>query len=151
MAANILIFNKATSYDFITGLILSIFGVNIKKLLSINPEEIREFCLNKKVVEESFPFDAETLVFKVAGKIFLLLSLDSDPLQFNVKCQPDKAIELREKYSYVLAGYHMNKAHWNTVICESSASKKLIFEWIEQSYHLVAEALPKKTRTEFGL
>jgi predicted DNA-binding protein (MmcQ/YjbR family) len=130
---------------------LSIFGGNIKKLLPINAEEIRGYCLLKKGVEESFPFDNETLVFKVGGKIFLLLSLDARPLQFNVKCQPDKAIELRERFSSVLPGYHMNKNHWNTVICDNSMSKKLILEWINHSYDLVKESLPKKIKTIYDL
>ncbi len=130
---------------------MSIFGGNIKKLLPINAEEIRAFCLEKKGVEESFPFDNETLVFKVGGKIFLLMGLNSSPLQFNVKCLPDKAIELRERFSNVLPGYHMNKTHWNTIICDDKASKKLIFEWISHSYDLVKESLPKKTKTIYGL
>ena len=112
----------------------------------MNSEEIRNYCMAKKSVTESLPFDEHTLVFKVAGKMFLLLSLDSDSLSFNVKCEPDKAIELREKYTYVEPGYHMNKKHWNTVNCTSSASKKLIYNWIDDSYHLVVGGLPKKIR-----
>jgi predicted DNA-binding protein (MmcQ/YjbR family) len=130
---------------------LRIFGDNIKKLLPINLEEIRDVCLRKKGAEEGFPFGNQTLVFKVGGKLFLLLSLDAAPIQFNVKCQPDKAIALREKYSNVLPGYHMNKRHWNTVICDHSVSKRLIFEWIEDSYKLVLHSLSKKQRSIFGL
>lgn len=114
----------------------------------MNIEELRAYCLGKKAVDESFPFGNETLVFKVAGKIFLLAGIESNPLQFNVKCDPDKAIELREKYTCVLPGYHMNKAHWNTIICEPSVSKKLIFNWIDDSYHLILNSLPKKIRDE---
>jgi predicted DNA-binding protein (MmcQ/YjbR family) len=119
---------------------------DIKLLLRMNAEEIRNYCMAKKAVTESLPFDEHTLVFKVAGKMFLLLSLDSEPLSINVKCNPDKAIELRDKYNYVLPGYHMNKKHWNTVNCSTSASKKLIFGWIDDSYDLVVEALPKKLK-----
>ena len=100
----------------------------------MNIEELREHCLSKKSVEEGFPFGNDTLVFKVAGKLFLLASLESNPLQFNAKCDPDKAIALREKYSSVLPGYHMNKAHWNTIVCDGSLPKKLIFDCIDQSY-----------------
>jgi predicted DNA-binding protein (MmcQ/YjbR family) len=117
----------------------------------MNSEEIREHCLRKKAVEEGFPFDNNTLVFKVAGKIFLLMGLDSDPLQFNAKCEPAKAIELREKYSCVIPGYHMNKQHWNSIICDGTASKKLIFQWIDDSYDLIVASLPKKTRINAGL
>jgi predicted DNA-binding protein (MmcQ/YjbR family) len=84
----------------------------------MNIEQIREYCLKKKGVTEEFPFDEETLVFKVMGKIFILASLDSIPLQFNLKCDPEKAIELREEYEAVQPGYHMNKRHWNTVIID---------------------------------
>ena len=109
-------------------------------------EDIREYCIKKPGVEESFPFDNETLVFKVGGKMFLLLSLDADPLSFNVKCDPDKAIELREKYSSVLPGYHMNKQHWNTVLCDGSVAKKIILGWIDDSYELVYFSLSKKIK-----
>ena len=117
----------------------------------MNAEEIREYCLMKKSVEESFPFGNETLVFKVGNKIFLLLSLDSDPVQFNAKCEPDKAVELREKYSAVLPGYHMNKQHWNTIICDGSVPKKLIYGWIDDSYLLILNSLSKKARGELNL
>ena len=114
-------------------------------------EEIREYCLKKNAVEEGFPFDNETLVFKVGGKMFLLLALDSQPLQFNAKCDPDKAIELREKYSYVLPGYHMSKKHWNTIMCENNASKKNILAWIDDSYDLVSKSLPKSLKNKLRL
>jgi predicted DNA-binding protein (MmcQ/YjbR family) len=120
--------------------------VDIKKLLLMNVEEIREHCLQKQLVEEGFPFGEDTLVFKVGGKMFLLVSLDASPLQFNAKCDPDKAIELRENYACVLPGYHMNKAHWNTIVCDGSVPRKTIFGWINDSYDLVAASLPKKTR-----
>ena len=113
-------------------------------------EDIREYCIKKPGVKESFPFDNETLVFKVGGKMFLLLSLDSDPLSFNVKCDPDKAVELREKYASVLPGYHMNKQHWNTVQCDGTVPKKIILGWIDDSYELVYSSLPKKVRDAGG-
>lgn len=114
----------------------------------VNIEELREYCLSKKAVTEHFPFDETTLVFKVAGKVFLLTGIDSNPLQFNVKCKPGKAIELREKYSCVLPGYHMSKVHWNTILCDDSVSKKLIFSWIDDSYELIVLGLPKKIQKE---
>lgn len=112
----------------------------------MNVEEIREYCIKKKVVTESFPFGGDTLVFKVAGKMFLLVAIESSPLQFNAKCLPDKALELRETYSCVLPGYHMSKLHWNTIICDNSVSKKLIFNWIDDSYNLIVASLPKRLR-----
>jgi predicted DNA-binding protein (MmcQ/YjbR family) len=109
----------------------------------MNIEQIREFCLKKKGVTEEFPFDEETLVFKVMGKIFLLASLPSFPLQINLKCDPEKAVELREEYEVVQPGYHMNKKHWNTIIVNGSISTKQIFEWIDNSYSLVLAGLSK--------
>lgn len=103
----------------------------------MNIETIREYCLSKKDVEEGFPFGDDTLVFKVKSKIFLLIGLNNDTLQFNVKCNPEKAIELREQYNSVIPGYHMNKKHWNTILIDGSVSSKLIKEWIDDSYNLV--------------
>jgi len=102
-------------------------------------ESLRDYCIAKPEAEESFPFGEQTLVFKAKGKIFLLASLDSDPLQFNVKCDPDKAIELRDQYDSVQPGYHMNKKHWNTVIADGSLSNKLLKEMIDDSYNLVTK------------
>lgn len=109
----------------------------------MNIEELRDYCLLKKGVEEALPFGPDTLVFKVAGKVFLLTGLDSDSLEFNVKCDPEKAIELREQYSCVLPGYHMNKKHWNTIIADGSVPDKLLKEWIDHSYELVVKRLTK--------
>lgn len=103
----------------------------------MNVEQIREYCLMKEGAEESLPFGPDTLVFKVDGKIFLLLPLDAEQPQFNVKCDPDKAEELRAEYSCVLPGYHMNKKHWNTIIVDGSVSSALLKEWIDDSYKLV--------------
>jgi len=109
----------------------------------MNIEQIREYCIKKKGVTEEFPFDEETLVFKVAGKIFLLASLESIPLQINLKCDPEKAIELREEFESVQPGYHMNKAHWNTITLDGTVPAKKIFEWIDDSYNLVVSGLKK--------
>lgn len=115
---------------------------------NMNIEELREYCLSKKAVEESFPFDEQTLVFKVLGKMFLLTGLEYQPLQFNVKCDPEHAEALREKYSCVLPGYHMSKKHWNTVICNRIAPDKLLKDWIDHSYDLVVSGLTKKQKLE---
>jgi len=109
-------------------------------------EQIRDYCLSKKSVKESLPFGEEVLVFKVAGKVFLLMSMDERPLQFNVKCDPEKAIELREQYDCVQPGYHMNKKHWNTIIVDGSAPTKLLKDWMDHSYEQVVLGLPKKER-----
>ena len=102
-------------------------------------ESLREYCLAKPAVEESFPFGETTLVFKVKGKIFLLTGLDSPVLEFNVKCDPEKAIEWREQYAAVQPGYHMNKKHWNTIIVDGQLSKKLLLQFVDDSYKLVGK------------
>jgi predicted DNA-binding protein (MmcQ/YjbR family) len=112
----------------------------------LNIEQIREYCLKKKGVTEEFPFNEETLVFKVAGKIFLLTSLESIPLQINLKCDPEKAVELREEYEAVQPGYHMNKKHWNTIIVDGTVPSRKLFEWIDDSYNLVVGGLKKSER-----
>ena len=110
----------------------------------MNVEEIRAFCIQKKGVTESFPFDNDTLVFKVLDKMFLLMSLEKQPVSFNAKCEPEKAIQLRERYpESVLPGYHMNKLHWNTVIINHELSSNLIKSFIDDSYQLVLKSLPK--------
>ncbi len=111
----------------------------------MNIEEIREYCLKKQGVADGFPFDEVTLVFKVAGKMFALANLDGE-LSINLKCNPEKAIELREQYPSVIPGYHMNKVHWNTIIMDGSISDKLVKEWIDHSYELVKSSLPLKIR-----
>jgi predicted DNA-binding protein (MmcQ/YjbR family) len=114
----------------------------------MNIESLREYCLAKKATTEEFPFGAETLVFKVKGKMFLLVGLDNDPLQFNVKCNPDKAVELRDQYDAIQPGYHMNKKHWNTVVVDGTVPFRLLKEMIDDSYHLVVQSLPRKDREE---
>ena len=110
----------------------------------MNIETIREYILQKQDVTEGFPFGEDTLVFKVKDKIFFLTGLDSSPLQFNVKCDPDKALQLREEYpESVLPGFHMNKKHWNTIIVDGHLSAKQLREMIDDSYGLVAKTKKK--------
>lgn len=111
----------------------------------MNIEDLRLYCLEKKEVTESFPFDDTTLVFKVLGKMFALVNLDDDQ-SLNIKCDPEKAILLREHYDEVLPGYHMNKKLWNTIILNGTISDNLLKEWIDDSYDLVVENLPKKLK-----
>ena len=111
----------------------------------MNVESLREYGLQKPGAEESMPFGDDTLVFKVAGKIFLLISLN-EPNRFNVKCDPDLAVELREKFSDVKPGFHMNKVHWNTVYFDGSLTEKHLHEMIDHSYDLVVKSLPKKVQ-----
>jgi predicted DNA-binding protein (MmcQ/YjbR family) len=115
----------------------------------MNIEEIRAYCLSKADAEESLPFGPDTLVFKVQGKAFLLLPLDEEVLRFNVKCDPEQALVLREEHACVLPGYHMNKKHWNTIVVDGSVPAKQIREWIDHSYALVsgAHASLKKRKT----
>ena len=112
----------------------------------MNIETLRSYCLKKKGVVEEFPFGPETLVFKVKGKIFLLTSLDREGFQFNVKCDPEKAVDLRDRYDAVKPGYHMNKKHWNTVVVDGSIPIDLLKEMIDDSYDLVVKSLPGKRR-----
>lgn len=108
----------------------------------MNLELIRNYCLNKKGVDESLPFDEDSPVYKVMGKIFLISNLNP-PYSINVKCDPEKAMELRERYDAVIPGYHMNKKHWNTVLLDNSVDDKFIYEWIDNSYSLVVDKLNK--------
>jgi predicted DNA-binding protein (MmcQ/YjbR family) len=100
-------------------------------------ETLREYCISKKDVTESFPFGDDTLVFKTDGKIFALVNLEGDQ-SVNLKCDPALAIELRERYPSVIPGYHMNKKHWNTIILDGTVSDKEVFSWIDHSYELVS-------------
>jgi predicted DNA-binding protein (MmcQ/YjbR family) len=108
----------------------------------LNHEFIREYCLAKPSVSESFPFGDDTLVFKLYDKIFLLLSLNSP--SFNVKCDPEKAISYRIRYSDIVPGYHMNKKHWNTVSFSGMLSNDLIVTMIDHSYQMVLQSFPQK-------
>jgi predicted DNA-binding protein (MmcQ/YjbR family) len=111
----------------------------------LNIEEIRDYCLAKPGVTEGLPFGEDTLVFKVGDKLFLLTSI-SQGTQFNVKCDPELAIELREKYPEVRPGYHMNKKHWNTVNTDGSLTRRQLCEMIDHSYKLVLGGLAKNIR-----
>lgn len=106
----------------------------------MNIEEFREFCLSKKDVTESFPFDEETLVFKVKGKMFALTNTEGE-FTISLKCDPEKAIDLREHYPCVLSGYHMDKKHWNTVVIDGSVTDDVLQEWICDSYNLVLKKI----------
>lgn len=114
-------------------------------------EDIRSYCLAKKSVSESMPFDNDTLVFKVGSKMFALMSLEKLPLQINLKCEPEKAIELREEYSQIQPGYHMSKKHWNTIIIDGYLSPDFIKEMIDISYNLVVNNMTKKERNQLDL
>ncbi|MFM2156631.1 MAG: hypothetical protein RL516_1380 [Bacteroidota bacterium] len=116
----------------------------------MNIEELRLYCINKKAVTESFPFDEDTLVFKVMGKMFALISI-SEPDSVNLKCDPEYAIELREKYTSIHSGYHMNNKHWNTVLLNDDASDKLIYQLIDHSYEMVIKGFTKKLKLEYEL
>lgn len=100
-------------------------------------DQLRSFCLSFEGAEEALPFGPDVLAFKILGKLFLLVPLDKTPLQCNVKCDPEKALELRERYSAVLPGYHMNKKHWNTIIMDGSIPGEVIRQQIIDSYQLV--------------
>ena len=112
----------------------------------MNIETIREYCLSKPGAEETLPFGPDTLVYKVGNKAFLLMGLDSIDLRFNVKCDPGRALELRERFPSVIPGFHMNKKHWNTIIVDGSVSRRQLEEWIDHSYELIVNSLPGKIR-----
>lgn len=111
----------------------------------MNIEELREYCLSKPESVESLPFDESTLVFKVCDKMFALTDLEGE-FSVSLKCEPERAVELREEYSCVIPGFHMNKNHWNTIIIDDSLSDIMIKEWIDISYNLVVAKLSKKIR-----
>ena len=110
-------------------------------------EEILAYCAKKKGVEETFPFDKDTLVLKVGGKMFLLMSLDAQQLCISVKANPELSEELREKHPQITGAYHMNKTHWNSVLCEG-LKKDLILKMIDHSYELIFSSLTKKLKEE---
>lgn len=115
----------------------------------MNIEEYRDYCLSLPFVTEEFPFDKNTLVFKVAGKMFALTDVESYT-GINLKCDPEEAILLREEYPAVQPGYHMSKIHWNTIIMDGSIDDDLLKKWIKDSYDLVVDKLPKKLKLELG-
>jgi predicted DNA-binding protein (MmcQ/YjbR family) len=112
-------------------------------------ETFREYCISKKGVTEEFPFDNQTLAFKVGSKIFALTDVENFR-SVNLKCDPERAIELREAYPGIIPGYHMNKKHWNTVAMDQNIPQKLKKELIDHSYELVFASLPKKEREKLA-
>ncbi|RQO32395.1 MmcQ-like protein [Taibaiella sp. KBW10] len=110
-------------------------------------ESLRNYCLSLDAVSESFPFGEGTLVFKTNDKIFLLLSLDAQPPRFNVKCDPERALLLREQYSAILPGYHMNKKHWNTIVLDGSLNAQEIKAEIMHSYGLISAKKTKQKKS----
>ncbi|MDX5423467.1 MAG: MmcQ/YjbR family DNA-binding protein [Hymenobacteraceae bacterium] len=114
-------------------------------------EAFREYCISKAGVTEELPFDEDTLVFKVCGKMFALCSLTVYSEGIALKCDPELAIDLRERYPQVKPGYHMNKVHWNTVLPEAGLPDELLHEWIDNSYRLVASKLRKAEKEQLGL
>jgi predicted DNA-binding protein (MmcQ/YjbR family) len=113
-------------------------------------EQLRDYCLNLPGTTESFPFGPQTLVFKVLGKMYAASNLEEEQSRVNLKCDPDLAIELRERYPSVAPGYHMNKRHWNTVSLDRSVDRQTISDWIDHSYALVVKGLPKKDREKLA-
>lgn len=120
----------------------------------MNIEEYRDYCFTKPGTTEEFPFDKDTLVFKVMGKMYALASLsvwESGEARINLKCDPDKAIRLREKFpDTVLPGYHMSKIHWNTVVLNQALSTDKIKELIDHSYDLIVQSLTKKAKEQLA-
>jgi predicted DNA-binding protein (MmcQ/YjbR family) len=112
----------------------------------MNAESFRAYCLSKAAATEGTPFGPEDIVFKVAGKMFALLALEEVPPRVNLKCDPDLALELRDRYEQVEPGYHMNKKHWNTVVLDGVIPEREIRKMIDHSYELVVQSLPKAKR-----
>lgn len=112
----------------------------------MNLAELRAVCSAKPGVSEDYPFGPDTLVFKVMGKLFALCGVDDDPLAVNLKCEPELAELLRQKYDAVTPGYHMNKRHWNTVILDGSVPEAEVLALIDLSYTLVVKGLKKAER-----
>src|SRR5215210_5606174 len=116
----------------------------------IDAEALRAWCLARPGVTEEKPFGPMTTVFKVAGKLFALSPLESEPLQISLKCEPDLAEALRRDYDAVRPGYHLNKRHWNTVTCDGSLPDAMVLDMLEDSYDLVVSGLPRATRERLG-
>jgi predicted DNA-binding protein (MmcQ/YjbR family) len=120
---------------------------NQNKAVKMNVEKYRAYCLSLKGAKEGMPFDDKHLVFTVKGKMFSSTNLETFEL-INVKCEPEKAIELREQFNAVIPGYYMNKRHWNSIKMDGSISDEQIQKWIANSYRLVISNLPKKIQKE---
>ncbi len=112
----------------------------------MNVEQLRIYCLSKPNTSETFPFDEHTLVFKVYDKIFAITGLDNIDASVNLKCDPENAIDLRNRYSCVRPGYHQNKKHWNTVMLDGTVGDTMIKQWIDHSYELVLEKIPRRIK-----
>jgi len=119
----------------------------------MNIEQVREYCLSRKGAEECFPFDETTLVFKVMGKMFAYMGLErtrEEGFMLNLKCDPEKAVQLREEYESVIPGYHSNKKYWNSIYFENGVPDEKIKEWINHSVDEVIKKLPKKAQAEYA-
>lgn len=118
----------------------------------MNIEEVREYCLSIKGAEECFPFDETTIVFKVMGKMFAYMGLEKreEGFMLNLKCDPEKAVELRERYEAVIPGYHSNKKYWNSIYFEKGVPDEKVKEWIHHSVDEVIKKLPKKLQQEYA-
>ncbi len=114
----------------------------------MNVEDFRNYCLSKPKTTEDFPFDQDTLVFRIETKIYCLVNIRKLPLSVNLKCDPDYAIELREKYDAISPGYHMNKKHWNTICLDELGNDELLMQLVDHSYEMVVKGLPKKVRDQ---
>ncbi len=112
----------------------------------MNIETLREYCMARPGATESFPFDEVTLVFKVGNKIFALADMESRPTILALKCDPERAVQLRETYTAVVPGYHLNKKHWNTITIDGSIRSSEVQGWIDHSYELVRKSLPKAAK-----
>jgi len=112
----------------------------------MNIETFREYCLSKSAATEDTPFGPDDIVFKVAGKMFAIAALMEVPPEVNLKCDPDLALELRDRYEQVRPGYHMNKKHWNTVVLDGVIPERELRKMIDDSYDLVVQSLPKSKR-----
>lgn len=117
---------------------------------AMNVEDLREYCLSLPHATECMPFDDKTLVFKIGGKMFCLVSL-TETLSINVKCDPEEVFEIRESFPAVLPGVHMNKRHWNTVILDGTISDSMLKVWILKSYKLIIAKMTRKEKAELGL
>jgi predicted DNA-binding protein (MmcQ/YjbR family) len=124
----------------------AIYGI----MRHVDATELRGWCLAQPGAIEDFPFGPEHSVFKIAGKMFALSTLDRTPLEVSVKCEPDLALQLRASYPAIRPGYHLNKRHWNTITLDGRLPDQLVRDLIEDSYDLVISALPKGVRQQLG-
>ena len=112
--------------------------------------DLRALCMAFAGAEETYPFGPNTTVFKVRGKIFAIAALGAEPPNISLKCEPDLAPQLRADWAAITPGYHLNKRHWNTVVCDGSVPHRLLRDMVEDSYDLVVSAMPKRVRDELG-